>query len=499
MKVTFCTLFLGDRPHPAFMKSLEECLPVIEAYGWEHGLAQEQNCPYISAARAKVLRKALDAESDVIVFLDYDMSWAPMDMLKLLEADGDVVAGTYRQKRNDEKYMGSLLPAPGGGFFTREDGALKASKIPAGFLKVTKSAVTRFAKSYPELLFGDPMKPEIDMFNHGAIDGIWYGEDYAFSKRWIDCGGDIWLLPDLDLNHNKGEQCFEGNFHKYLMNYDKEAPIEKAPLVSVIIPCYNYGKYLDDAITSVLAQSYPHLEIIVVDDGSPDDTMYVASRYERIKYFRQHNQGPAAARNNGIRASQGEWIICLDADDKLCPTYVEECLKVADADIITTHVRDFGESTQIRHMEDGASFQDFIVGNCIHSASMFRRSCWEAVGGYDEKMPWFYEDWELWVHMAKLGYEIKLVKKALFLYRKHGKSGVSIATEHHKELHDYILKKHTGGNMAKQQKLFGVEHIEDAEMPKPKKMKLSKKKQVIKPVKASKPKTAVKKPKKVAF
>ena len=195
MKVTFCTLFLGDKPTEPFIRSLKNCLPAIEAEGWEHDLAFESNCPYISAARSKVLRKALDAESDVIVFLDYDVSWTPEAMVKLLRTEGFVVAGTYRQKCPDEKYMGVILPGP----IVRDDGCIKAEKVPAGFLKVTRAAVSAFAKKYPELVFGDPMHPELDMFNHGAMDGIWYGEDYAFSKRWVDMGGEIWLIPDLDI------------------------------------------------------------------------------------------------------------------------------------------------------------------------------------------------------------------------------------------------------------------------------------------------------------
>lgn len=220
MKVVFCTLYLGKTPHLAFMESLKNTLPLIESKGWEHSVAVEENCPYISAARAKVIRKALDTKPDVIVFLDYDVSWAPESMLKLLDAEGDVVAGTYRFKTNEEvKYMGSLMLGPDNDLISRPDGALEAFCVPAGFLKVTVPAINAFAKAYPQLLFGPPMSPDLDMFNHGVIDGVWYGEDYAFCKRWQEAGGKIWLLPDLDIDHNSGDTCYQGNFHDYLLNY----------------------------------------------------------------------------------------------------------------------------------------------------------------------------------------------------------------------------------------------------------------------------------------
>ena len=220
MNVVFTTLHLGKKPHPAFLRSLKECLPIIEKHGWEHSIAIEENCPYISAARSKLIRKALDTKPDVVVFLDYDVSWSPADMLKLLETKGDVVAATYRFKHGDEKYMGAIEQGPNGLPLARStDGALQAYCVPAGFLKVSVAAVNAFAKKYPELLFGPPMSPDLDMFNHGVIDGIWYGEDFAFCKRWKEAGGDIWLIPDIDIGHNKDDVCYCGNFHDYLINY----------------------------------------------------------------------------------------------------------------------------------------------------------------------------------------------------------------------------------------------------------------------------------------
>ena len=106
-----------------------------------------------------MLRKALDAKADVIVFIDHDVSWDAKDLLTLIQTEGDVVAGTYRFK----KYNLS-----------------------------------------------------VDLFNHGAHKGTWYGEDYAFSRNWIDCGGEIWTIPFLNINHHSADEVFEGNLHTFL-------------------------------------------------------------------------------------------------------------------------------------------------------------------------------------------------------------------------------------------------------------------------------------------
>src|SRR5215210_2105808 len=95
------------------------------------------------------------------------------------------------------------------------------------------------------------------------------------------------------------------------------------PLVSVIIPCYNQAHFLGEAIESVLGQSYPNFEIVVVDDGSPDDTAEVAARYPEVRYICQDNQGLSAARNTGLGQSEGEYVVFLDADDRLLPEALE--------------------------------------------------------------------------------------------------------------------------------------------------------------------------------
>jgi glycosyltransferase involved in cell wall biosynthesis len=112
------------------------------------------------------------------------------------------------------------------------------------------------------------------------------------------------------------------------------------PLVSVIIPCYRQGHLLPEALESVLAQTYPAVEAVVVNDGSPDDTDEVVHRYlPRVRYVRQQNRGLPAARNAGIRASSGQYLLFLDADDLLYPKAVEWLVEAASRPDGLSHAR----------------------------------------------------------------------------------------------------------------------------------------------------------------
>ena len=183
--------------------------------------------PYISAARSYMLRKALDAKADVIVFIDHDLSWNPQALLKLIETPGDVVAGIYRFKNDDCAYMGVIDDDEDFRPKVRDDGCIKATRVPAGFLKITKEAVNRFMAFYPDLCYGPKYNLSVDLFNHGAYKGAWWGEDYSFSRNWIDLGGEIWVVPDLDLNHHSSDgRIFAGNYHEFLLRQPggSEAP-----------------------------------------------------------------------------------------------------------------------------------------------------------------------------------------------------------------------------------------------------------------------------------
>lgn len=219
LKVAFATPTIKT-PHPAYLAAMEASVPALEAAGLDTKLVFEVGNPYISAARATMLRKAMDWGADVVVFIDHDMAWRPQDLLTLIQTEGDVVAGLYRFKKADEEYMGAWDCDASNGWrpYVRPDGNLVGNRIPAGFLKITKEGVDRFMGAYPALCYGPRYSPSVDLFNHGAHQRVWYGEDYAFSRNWLACGGEIVVVPDIDLDHHASDgSVFPGNLHRFLM------------------------------------------------------------------------------------------------------------------------------------------------------------------------------------------------------------------------------------------------------------------------------------------
>lgn len=137
----------------------------------------------------------------------------------------------------------------------------------------------------------------------------------------------------------------------------------------------------------------------------------------------EYNEKPfnlPRARNQAIRTAKGEYIVCLDADDRLDPTYLERCLELATPDtIVTTGVRTFGDTVwEVNWAEDAMTYQHFLRRNRCHVTSMYPRRAWEVVGGYDEKFE-AYEDWDFWTRCAKAGFKYRSILDYIFFYRQH--------------------------------------------------------------------------------
>ena len=210
--------------------------------------------------------------------------------------------------------------------------------------------------------------------------------------------------------------------------------------VSIVIPCYNYANWLPEAIESALNQTYKNIEVIVVNDGSTDNTNEVAKRYS-VGLIEKINGGLGSARNTGIRIATGYYILPLDADDKINPSYIEKTIGVDD--IVSTWLKEFGDSSEELHPMDNPQINDFIETNRINYCSLYKKEIWEKIGGYDEceLMRNGFEDWDFWLRAAKAGYHITVVKEPLFFYRKHGNSLLNKAISKCEELKSYILKK----------------------------------------------------------
>ncbi|MFC1850867.1 glycosyltransferase, partial [candidate division CSSED10-310 bacterium] len=196
------------------------------------------------------------------------------------------------------------------------------------------------------------------------------------------------------------------------------------PLVSVIIPCYNYGAFIEQTIDSVLHQTIQDFEIIVVDDGSNDpETVRKLQHLRKSKttVLHQENQKLPRARNNGIKQTQGKYICCLDADDLLYPTYLEKCLAKLESenlDVCYSWLQSFGDHQRGWKTEE-FDIEILIRRNCVPVAAIFKREMWQKVGGYNEKMIEGYEDWDFWISIAKAGGRGGKIDEYLFLYRIH--------------------------------------------------------------------------------
>ncbi len=223
----------------------------------------------------------------------------------------------------------------------------------------------------------------------------------------------------------------------------------KTPKVSIIIPCYNQSDLLHNAVDSALCQSYQSFEILIINDGSTDSFAQVVEKYvknPKVQIINQENQGLASARNNAILAAKGEYILPLDADDMIEPTFLEKTVAALNTDkklgVVYTYFKFFGDANsefqQIKY--------DFMVlayhGNYMTCTSLFRRKAWEDAGGYNPNMRYGYEDWDLWIGMGERGWYGKLIPLPLFLYRQCGES---MRTETHKNLPEtyrQIIKNH---------------------------------------------------------
>lgn len=201
------------------------------------------------------------------------------------------------------------------------------------------------------------------------------------------------------------------------------------PLVSVVIPCFNQGRYLAEAIESARAQSHAPVEIVVIDDGSTDDTRDVATADPEVRYFYQANAGLAAARNAGLRESRGEYLVFLDADDRLLPDALEAglaCLLedpgVAFAWGRHRYIREDGSLLAEYPPEDPGpdAYRGFLRGNHIgmHATVMYRREVLRSIGGFDPTLR-ACEDYEIYLRISRQ-YPVRRHGTVVAEYRKHG-------------------------------------------------------------------------------
>ncbi|MHB1011372.1 MAG: glycosyltransferase [Desulfobacteria bacterium] len=229
------------------------------------------------------------------------------------------------------------------------------------------------------------------------------------------------------------------------------APAGREPLVSVVIPCYNQANYLPQAVESVAAQTYGNLEILIVNDGSPDDTSEVSRkliakhRGKRIRLIEKTNGGLADARNTGIREAAGEYILPLDSDDMIHPEMISKTVRVLESDrtvsIAHTDTYMFGTVKQLVQKRP-FDFPAICKENFMNYCSLYRKKVWEEVGGYNHNMVHGYEDWDFWIGCGERNHFPAHVPEPLFFYRVKEESMLTKALEHDLELRARIVLNH---------------------------------------------------------
>ncbi len=237
------------------------------------------------------------------------------------------------------------------------------------------------------------------------------------------------------------------------------------PKISVIIPCFNYGRFIEEAVHSVLAQSFKDYEIIIVDDGSTDShTLEILNKIENehpeIIIIHQPNGHLSNARNNGIKASRGEFYLPLDADDTIEPTILEKCYDLISQEpelgFVYPYVHFFGNEEYVWENQE-FNFYDLLWANHPTLSALIRKKAWEEIGGYDEAMKDGYEDWEFWIRMGKHGWFGKLWREPLFNYRQHGVSMLKETELKHDLIVRYIRNKHK--DLYEKESLEQIKHI----------------------------------------
>ncbi len=252
------------------------------------------------------------------------------------------------------------------------------------------------------------------------------------------------MLPHINIDRMNAERRMQGGL----------APVETRgghPLVSVIMPAYNQGKYIGEALDSLLRQTYENWEVLIVDDGSPDNVAETVKPYlesdPRIRFFHTENRGVSAARNYAVGMSGGVFILPLDADDTIEPDYIRKCVDVFESapstDVVYCQWRYFGADDRTPDISY-PGYRSLLLCNRIFVTAMMRRDKFLSAGGFDEAMRKGLEDWEFWIRFLDEESIVVQISQKLFNYRiKESSRNV----EAHKgtglfDIELYILAKH---------------------------------------------------------
>lgn len=207
-----------------------------------------------------------------------------------------------------------------------------------------------------------------------------------------------------------------------------------SPRISVLMPCFNHGEFITEAIQSVLDQTYGDAEIIVVDDGSTESATVERLRDLRVPkttVLRTDNRGLPAARNHAARHARGDVFCALDADDRLAPRWFERAVETLDANpelaFVSHWLQTFGDETWT-WTPVSCDLPALLARNTVNGSALVRRQAFEAVGGYDEAMREGCEDWDFWLRLVERGFRGSILPEVLFYYRRGAASMSRVMT-----------------------------------------------------------------------
>ena len=222
--------------------------------------------------------------------------------------------------------------------------------------------------------------------------------------------------------------------------------------ISICIPVYNQGEYLEDCIESAWSQTHPAHEIIVINDGSTDNTREIAERYmfkdfplldSPVKVINQVNKGLSSARNTGIMNATGDYILFLDADDMLMENAIEVITRKileTNCDVIAPSFKEFGKSDREVILQQVNDVKEFLVANRLGYFSAIRHSILLEIGGYSPRMTWGWEDLHTWIDIFTRGKSLAVIPEILVKYRVKESSMITTANQHANELWVQIRK-----------------------------------------------------------
>jgi glycosyltransferase involved in cell wall biosynthesis len=222
-------------------------------------------------------------------------------------------------------------------------------------------------------------------------------------------------------------------------------------LVSVIIPCYNCEKYVLETVQSVLYSDYSPIEIILINDGSTDDTLKIITQLAElnptISVYNIQNSGPSKARNIAISKAKGDYILPLDGDDKIDSQYIAKALNILVTNpsikVVYCNAEYFGEKSGSWNLPE-FNLKRLALNNMIFISAMFRKIEWENISWFDENMIYGIEDWDFWISILKDGGKVHKIDYTGFYYRITKQSRTNKLFKNGKLdlMHQYLFNKH---------------------------------------------------------